>query len=201
DESMPNATFMNFARNEDITNTGALPLSSSGPDDLKVRNFGSASHYVIDLQGYFIDIGDVPNDGSGALYVPITPCRIVDTRIAGGAIADRQIRPYDVRGVSGFTDQGGNSGGCGVPFGASATETSVTAVDPVGSGFFRAWPGDEPMPNATFMNFSRLQDITNTGSIPLAHGGPDDLKVRNFGSASQYVLDLQGYWQPLPIIT
>ena len=43
-----------------------------------------------------------------------------------------------------------------------------------------------------------LSEVT----IPLtvATTGPDDLRARNFGGASQYVIDLQGYYLPLPAI-
>ncbi|MCB0971199.1 MAG: tandem-95 repeat protein, partial [Acidimicrobiales bacterium] len=77
----------------------------------------------------------------GAVYVPITPCRVVDTRVSGGALGDREIRDYAVSGSGGaFAGQGGQANGCGIPEGALAVEASVTAVSPADSGFFRAWP-------------------------------------------------------------
>ena len=51
---MPNATFMNMAPGEDITNTGAIALAQSGNQQLKIRNFGGPTHYVIDIQGYYL---------------------------------------------------------------------------------------------------------------------------------------------------
>ncbi|MCB0963349.1 MAG: hypothetical protein KDA98_08615, partial [Acidimicrobiales bacterium] len=53
-----------------------------------------------------------------ARYVPITPCRVVDTRQpgAGGAFGNREIRDYVVRGSGpAIAQQGGNAGGCGIP--------------------------------------------------------------------------------------
>ncbi|MCB0972208.1 MAG: hypothetical protein KDA97_11940, partial [Acidimicrobiales bacterium] len=142
---------------------------------------------------------------TGDAYVPMSPCRIVDTRQAGGALGDREIRDFFVSGDLAFEDQGGRAGGCDIPIGVSAIEASVTAVDPDDSGFFRAWPPAEAMPNATFMNFDEGMDITNTGSIALNPtyleepgandvGGLYQLRVRNFGGSSHYVIDVQGYW-------
>jgi hypothetical protein len=54
------------------------------------------------------------------------------------------------------------------------------------------------MPTATFLNFAAHQDITNTGAIALATTGTTDLKARNFGGTSQYVIDIQGYYAPIP---
>ena len=132
-----------------------------------------------------------------APYTPITPCRIMDTRVAGGALANREIRDVRVTGDGAdFAAQGGLADGCGIPAEATAIEASITAVDPSDSGFFRAWPTGESMPNATFMNFDRGMDITNTGSITI---DPDDdqyLRIRDFGGTSHYVIDIQGYWLP-----
>ena len=219
-ESMPNATFMNFDRGMDITNTGSLALApstiSGAPattsdvvgDQLRIRSFGGPAHYVIDVQGYF---GEDPNLDAGeattsavpvlASYYATTPCRIVDTRVAGGSLGDREIRDIAVVGAGpDFAAQGGLAGGCGIPDGALGVEASITAVDPADSGFFRAWPSGQSMPNATFMNFAQGEDLTNTGSLTIATAGPDDLRARNFGGASQYVIDLQGYYLPLPAI-
>ena len=55
-------------------------------------------------------------------------------------------------GGTAFAAQGGTSGGCGIPLGASLVEVTVTAVD-AGSGFLRAWPAGKAMPNATFLNY------------------------------------------------
>ncbi|MCB0960265.1 MAG: hypothetical protein KDB04_12180, partial [Acidimicrobiales bacterium] len=131
-----------------------------------------------------------------ARYVPITPCRVVDTRRpgAGGAFGNREIRDYVVRGTgSAFAQQGGTAGGCGIPDEALGVEASITAVDPADSGFFRAWPSGESMPNATFMNFARGQDTTNTGAITFGDESTD-IRARNFGGSAQYVIDVQGYY-------
>ena len=90
--------------------------------------------------------------------------------------------------------QGGKAGGCDIPYGTVAIEASVTSVDPADSGFFRAWPAGESMPNATFMNFDEGMDITNTGSLTIEPGEPQHLRIRNFGGTSHYVVDLQGYF-------
>jgi hypothetical protein len=191
DQPMPNATFLNYARNQDITNTGSITMASTGTTDIKARNFGGTSHYVIDIQGYYID----PAVLDGAVYVPITPCRVVDTRLAGGPLTNREIREYQIGGTGPiFAAQGGRTGGCNIPTNASAAEASVTAVSPTTSGFFRAYPADQPMPNATFLNYARNQDITNTGSITMASTGTTDIKARNFGGTSHYVIDIQGYY-------
>ena len=208
-QSMPNATFMNFDRGMDITNTGAITIDPNDETDhLKIRNFGGTSHYVIDIQGFYLAEPNISASveattsalsAGQATYVGITPCRIVDTRKGSGPLVDREIR--NIRVLSGgqvFDEQGGTSNGCEIPSDAVAVEASVTAVDPLDSGFFRAWPNGESMPNATFMNFDRGMDITNTGAITVNPDSSDDLqlRIRNFGGTSHYVIDIQGYFLP-----
>ncbi|MCB0970753.1 MAG: hypothetical protein KDA97_04435 [Acidimicrobiales bacterium] len=212
---MPNATFMNFDQGMDITNTGAITIASpevegsaatnAVGDHLRIRSFGGASHYVIDIQGYFSPFEpptmETASAAGPARYVPIVPCRIVDTRQAGGPLADREIREVTVAGDGpAFAAQGGLAGGCDIPNGTVAIEASITAVDPADSGFFRAWPYGESLPNATFMNFDQGMDITNTGSVTISTpdfyddtATTDHLRIRNYGGTSHYVVDIQGY--------
>ena len=149
---------------------------------------GGATQYVIDIQGYF-------TSGSGSSYVPVSPCRVVDTRKGGGALVNGAQRAFQVTGSgSGFVGQGASAAGCGVPVGAVAVEASITAVSPAVSGYARAWPNGGSVPTATFLNFSAGQSITNTGTVSLAVSGSQQLRVLNVGGATQYVIDIQGYF-------
>ncbi|MCB1040627.1 MAG: hypothetical protein KDA94_14015, partial [Acidimicrobiales bacterium] len=66
-----------------------------------------------------------------SLYVPIVPCRVVDTRQGGGKLNNREIRAYQIAGSGpAFAAQGGLPGGCDIPTGAVAVEASITAVSP-----------------------------------------------------------------------
>src|SRR5712692_3734912 len=47
------------------------------------------------------------------VYFPVTPCRLVDTRLAGGPIAAGFTRSFVMNGS--LTGQGGNASGCGIP--------------------------------------------------------------------------------------
>ena len=73
-------------------------------------------------------------------------------------------------------------------------EASVSAVGPSGAGFFRAWPSDVAEPGATFLNFARGQNVTNTGALALAAVASADLRVRSYAAATHYVIDVQGYF-------
>src|SRR4051794_9493276 len=64
-------------------------------------------------------VGDPASD---LLFVPVTPCRVIDTRLAGGKVNANEVRSYRIAGTTGFEAQGGHAGGCGIPLGASSPE-------------------------------------------------------------------------------
>jgi hypothetical protein len=134
-------------------------------------------------------------------FVPITPCRILDTRKGLGKLPVGSQRTIDVRGSeTTFTTQGGNPGGCGIPAGAAAIEATVTAIDS-GSGFLRAWPANLSQPNATFLNYDSAFNISNTGAITLCGGSNElacnanqDLNLQAYGSSTHLVIDVAGFF-------
>jgi hypothetical protein len=185
----PNATFVNYSSRQGTTNTGAIPLGT-GTKDLTLGNNGARAHYVVDVQGYYAAPDAAPD---GSVYVPITPCRAVDTR-ASSSMAPNTTRTFQLGGAGSLAGQGGRAGGCGVPADATAVEASVSAVTPTGTGYFRAWPTGAGPAAATFLNYSPAQGTTNTGALAIAGGATPGVTVRNFAGRSHYVIDVQGYF-------
>ncbi|MFM7062043.1 MAG: RCC1 domain-containing protein, partial [Actinomycetes bacterium] len=170
------------------TNTGTVPLAASGTLDLSVKNFVGTTQVVVDVLGYFTTAG------TGGYTALASPCRAVDTRSGGGALGPDVTRSFQVGGPGSLAAQGGNPAGCGVPDGAGAVEIAVTAVGPAGNGFLRAFAAGDPVPNATFVNYTSGVGITNTGTVPLAASGTLDLSVKNFVGTTQVVVDVLGYF-------
>lgn len=131
-----------------------------------------------------------------AVLVPITPCRIIDTRQGGGKLEVGSPRTFVVRGVLGpFAAQGGQANGCGIPAAATGIEVTITAVD-AGSGFLRAWPAGATPPNATFMNYDDAFNVSNTGTLKLCTLlclADQDLTLRAYGTATHVVADVSAY--------
>lgn len=128
-------------------------------------------------------------------YVPVTPCRIFDTRSAtDGPLSTAGARAVQVVGTGGFPAQGGANGGCGIPSEASAVTVSITAVDPSGGGFLRAWPHGTTPPTATVLNWltEAKGGVTTGATLPLGNGKID---VRAFGNTTDLVIDY--YVEPI----
>jgi len=127
-------------------------------------------------------------------YTPITPCRIVDTRKGPGRLSAGATRSYYAVSTGGFVAQGGTSGGCGIPYSATAIQATVTSIAATGKGWLRAYPSNAAAPGATFLNYTNAFNASGAGSITLYTGGVTDFKVTNYGYATNLVIDVQGYY-------
>jgi len=87
------------------------------------------------------DLGDLD-----LAYTPVTPCRIVDTRIVGRRLSPGVAQVFDGYSASSFAAQGGAASNCAIPLGAKALATTTTAVSPANLGFIRLWPANVSAP-------------------------------------------------------
>jgi hypothetical protein len=134
--------------------------------------------------------------GAGGPYDTLTvpPCRIVDTRIVGGAIPASSSRSFHVAGT--FPNQGGQTN-CGVPFGpAKGVFINVVAVGPSGLGHLTV----HPWPVASTLNFSAGQTIANGVLVPICDTDTIscsfDFTVTMGPASAHIVIDVTGYLQP-----
>jgi hypothetical protein len=132
--------------------------------------------------------------GSETVYVPINPCRIADTRKGGGKLATGAKRNLYVSGTSGFSSQGGTSGGCGIPASAKAATFSITAVSASGSGAVAAWPAGASEPFAKALSFEKGGVHTGTPTVALRPGSSTNLSIRDYSAATHLVVDVTGYY-------
>jgi hypothetical protein len=134
-------------------------------------------------------LGDTTAD---LVYTPITPCRLVDTRVGGGILGASSARTFDVDGSS-FTAQGGSSTGCGIPFGvARAVAITISVTAPGAAGYFTAW-GLGVQPLAAALTYFAGQTTSNTTVVPAIPGGGNDFSL--FTSATAHaVIDVLGYY-------
>lgn len=142
------------------------------------------------------DLGDIAAD---LVYTPMTPCRIVDTRLAAaGAIIGNTTRTFDMDGTN-FSTQGGFGGSCGIPSGvARAVVMTITVTQPVAAGYFTAWAFG-PQPFISVLNYEAGATIANTTIVPVAPSAGADFSLYSFATAHA-VIDVMGYFAA-PIAT
>lgn len=149
-----------------------------------------------DTGNAFTPAAATPQTQPETLFRTVAPCRVADTRIAGGPLGNGVARSYYIGGTSGFAPQGGKSGGCGIPSGATAVAAVVTAVTPSGSGYLKAWPAGSAVPNSSILNYA-AHVTTGTGvTLALNSSGGQGLSIFNFAGPTQLIIDVQGYYIP-----
>ncbi len=90
---------------------------------------------------------------ASAAYVSMQPCRLADTRLAGGYSR-----------LDALTVQIPASGVCGIPANATSVALTLTVVGPQAAGFLTAWPADQARPVVSNVNFD-VGQIRANGSI------------------------------------
>jgi hypothetical protein len=171
------------------------------------RRLAEAAPEALDLverRGYGLAaeptaLGDATRD---LVYSPIAPCRIVDTRVGSGPLTTGFPRNFYVAGVDGFSSQGGNPAGCGLPRGpATAAVVNFVAVNPSGPGNLRAWAYGGSAPTASIINYAAVgMNIANAVVVPLCDVGsstciPGDITVQADVSGTHLVADVVGYFR------
>ena len=145
-------------------------------------------------------LGDTQAD---LVYTPVTPCRIIDTRLAVGIIAAGATRNYFVTDVAGsFALQGGFAGSCGVPFGpATAVVINFVAVGPAGAGDLRYTPFGTPFTNTSIINYAPGigLNIANAVVVPICNPAVAvcalDFTIQAEVAAVHLVADVLGWFQ------
>ena len=131
------------------------------------------------------------------LYSPIAPCRIVDTRSAGGIISASSGRNFYVHGSAAtISAQGGNAAGCQAPMGEPrAAHINMVAVDPNGKGNLQAFPkGASPGAGMT-VNYNTIDtNLANAGSVKTSFNTGTDITVYSGVSSAHTVIDVLGYY-------
>jgi hypothetical protein len=177
-------------------NLAAVAEASSFAEVMRVLGTGSRG-LTQDESGQVLpnSLGDTTDD---LVFTPLTPCRIVDTRYAGGAISGG-TRYFDADNTTSFAFQGGNAGPCGLPYGAGrAIAATITVTDTVGSGWITAWGGGS-MPLASVINYTTNTTVANTTVIPIVPGAGNDFSIYSAATAD-VIIDVVGYYAP-PVAT
>ncbi len=139
---------------------------------------------------------------TGLLFTPIAPCRIVDTRSAGGILANGVPRAITVNAggpTANYGGQGGTTSGCGIPTDAKSVFFNFVVVTPTSSGFFQAWPVGTTIPTASISNFANVSglNIANGIAVPVCSTSctSGDLNVQVNQADAQLVVDVVGYFK------
>jgi hypothetical protein len=131
--------------------------------------------------------------GTPSSFVPITPCRLVDTRTGTDNVGTRAT-PIGSNEAATFAVWGTN-GHCTIPNTATGIATNTTAVNPTAGSFLTVYPADaNPRPTASNLNFTAGSPPTpNQVTVGLSASGA--IGVYNLTGTVDIIVDIVGYYQ------
>lgn len=140
----------------------------------------------------------VGNTTADLVFTPVTPCRIVDTRVAGGILAANSTRSFDITAVTDYSFQGGDStncGGAGTAGSFAAALLNVTVVSTT-AGYLTIYPFLGTQPLASALNFNANDIRGNSSVFKLDQGASaNELSIFTTGQ-THIIIDIMGYYSP-----
>ena len=135
------------------------------------------------------------------VFTAVTPCRIIDTRLATGGFAGRIAantgKQFSVNLVD-FTAQGGSATACGMPtaFDVSGVAINVTSTDQTGLGNIAVIECGGGVPTVSLLNYAPGVNGANAAAVSSAIGCSlgGDIYIRSNNSASHVIVDIMGYY-------
>jgi hypothetical protein len=121
-------------------------------------------------------------------FVPITPCRLADTRYTAGpyggpALAAGTSRDFVVPDAS----------SCSIPYTAEAYSLNVTAVPSGKLNYMTVWPTGQPQPTVSTLNSPDGRVKANAAIIPAGTDGGVSVYATD---TTNVILDVNGYFVP-----
>jgi hypothetical protein len=120
-------------------------------------------------------------------FVPVTPCRIADTREALGTFGTPQLAAQSTR------DFVISDSPCGIPTTAQAYSLNVTVVPQTKLDYLTVFPSGQPRPLASLLNSYDGRTKANAAIIPAGTNGAISVFATDL---THLVIDINGYFVP-----
>jgi len=179
--SQPSSSTLNFPKGDDRANAVAVPLTSDGSLAVTyiTANPGYSTQVIFDVTGYFT------TDGSGALYYPIAPVRVADSRSGlgiNGPVSNQEPVTLPISG-----------GSSPVPAEAQAAVGNVTITSQHGAGWVAVTPYAF-VPDTSTLNFPLADDRANEFISALGGSSIGLTYASSIAGTGQIVVDISGYF-------
>lgn len=180
-DATPNTSSLNFPTGDTRANGVIVPLGAGGTlSAVYVSNAAGTLELIFDVTGYFA-MGD-----SGAVFVPLNPARLLDTRFGNGlsgVFSMGDPRTFDVAGRG------------GVPNDALAVTGNLTVVQQTRGGHLALGPSVGPDSSST-LNFPAVDVRGNGVAVALGGtGGLSNVYIASGSASTHAVFDVTGYFR------
>jgi hypothetical protein len=181
-QTQPVVSTLNSLDGRVVANAAIVPSGTSGDVNVYVTD---NTDVIIDVNGYF-----GPAGSSGALtFVPVTPCRVEDTRNSNGTfggpiLAASSTRSFPIPSSS-----------CGIPSTAAAYSLNETVVPTTTLEYLSLFPTGASQPNVSTLNATKGHAVANAAIVPAGTGGAVSAYVTD---QTQLISDINGYFTATP---
>ncbi|HLJ50926.1 MAG TPA: hypothetical protein VKU01_33180 [Bryobacteraceae bacterium] len=151
---------------------------------------GSFAHLVTGVGSLLLPVcavaqGQTPQ---ALRFIPVTPCRVLDTRNAAGTFGGPALAAGGTRNVP------VQQSTCNIPNTASAYSLNVTVVPKGGLTFLTVWPAGQTQPTVSTLNSFDGRILANAAIVPAGTSGA----INVFASdATDLIIDIDGYFAPV----
>jgi hypothetical protein len=165
-----------------LANAAIVPAGTSGDVSVYVTD---QTDVIIDVNGYFGASGS-----SGALtFVPLTPCRVEDTRKAAGSLGGPILAAGSSRSFP------VPSSSCQVPASASAYSLNATVVPTSVLHYLTLYPAGTSQPVVSTLNSYNGQVVANAAIVRAGTAGAIEAYVTD---QTNLITDINGYFTSAP---
>jgi hypothetical protein len=165
--------------------------SANGTGVLSVgfaANAGAARTTSIEIAGQPVTVTQGNRGGTSASrFVPITPCRVADTRNANGPFGGPTLTANTSR------DFAIPNGACNIPPAATAYSLSVAVVPQGSLGYMTVWPAGALQPFVATLTSLDGRLRTNAAIVPAGTNGAVSVFATD---TTDVILDINGYFVP-----
>ncbi len=133
------------------------------------------------------------SSASASVFVPVTPCRLLDTRPGVTNVGPRAT-PIGAGEVY-ITPGRGTVGACTIPAEATALSLNVVIVDPTRPSYLTVFPGDAARPTSANLNWVAGQDPT-PNAVTSGLGADGSIAFFNLAGSVELSVDVVGYYVP-----
>jgi hypothetical protein len=183
----PRSSNLNIYANTALGNRVIVPVDASG--NICVSNAEGTIDIVIDVNGWF---GTGNEATAGALFYPVAPVRICDTRTSQ---TTNQCTGKTISGNSTLTLSALDAAIVGAPSSPVALVSNLTGVGGTQATFLSTFPaGPSPSPMTSDLNPAAHETIANLVIVQVSSGG--NIEVYNAVGMIDVVIDVQGWFAP-----
>ena len=195
---VPATSTLNFPTGDNRANAVVVPLGSGGTHRVIWITYEAVSptataDVVFDVTGYFV------NDSSGAIYVPVAPNRLVDSR-PGTHVGLSNSLSHNTPASFTATDRHTGDATTNVPSDAVAVTGNVTVTDQASFGYFSLTPTQPSgVPSTSTLNFPIGDNRANAVVVPLGSDGSHGVIWITYEAVSpsataDVIFDVTGYF-------